>query len=129
MQAGRGRGFGDRRVRAGALVRAAPSSYVPHDADLGARIAAALQHAGPGAVLTGWVGCLALRLPDVPQRAAVPVLVPACRRRVSTPHVRVMPTTRRRVVCALAVTMESFWPSSALSSVLLPALGRPMMAT
>ena len=39
------------------------------------------------------------------------------------------PMMRCRVVCALGVTIDSFWPRMALSSVLLPALGLPMMAT
>src|SRR5215469_2322074 len=34
-----------------------------------------------------------------------------------------------RVVCGLSVTMATFWPTSAFSSVDLPALGRPMMDT
>lgn len=34
-----------------------------------------------------------------------------------------------RVVCALAVTDDSFCPTIALLRLLLPALGRPMMAT
>ena len=41
----------------------------------------------------------------------------------STPRMRV------RVVCGLWVTMASFCPSSAFSSVDLPAFGRPMMET
>src|SRR5665213_474905 len=41
----------------------------------------------------------------------------------STPRMRV------RVVWGLCVTMASFCPSSAFSSVLFPALGRPMMET
>ena len=41
----------------------------------------------------------------------------------STPWMRV------RVVCGLWVTMASFWPSRAFSSVDLPALGRPTMET
>ena len=36
---------------------------------------------------------------------------------------------RWRVVCGLRVTMASFSPTSAFSSVDLPALGRPMMET
>ena len=36
---------------------------------------------------------------------------------------------RWRVVCALGVTMDSACPSIAFISVLLPALGRPMMVT
>ena len=40
-----------------------------------------------------------------------------------------MPRMRLRVVCGLCVTMASFSPTSAFSSVDLPALGRPMMET
>src|SRR5437899_12972467 len=36
---------------------------------------------------------------------------------------------RLRVVCGLCVTIASFSPTNALSSVDLPALGRPMMET
>src|SRR5215470_5243069 len=36
---------------------------------------------------------------------------------------------RLRVVCGFGVTMATFSPTSAFSSVLLPALGRPMMET
>ena len=36
---------------------------------------------------------------------------------------------RWRVVCALGVMMEIFSPMSALSNVLLPAFGFPMMVT
>ena len=36
---------------------------------------------------------------------------------------------RLRVVCGLGVTMASFSPTMALSSVDLPTLGRPKMAT
>ena len=36
---------------------------------------------------------------------------------------------RLRVVCGLAVTMESRWPKKALNRVDLPALGRPVRAT
>src|SRR3954471_14502770 len=39
------------------------------------------------------------------------------------------PAMRLRVVCGLAVTMATFSPMSAFSSVLLPTLGRPRMAT
>src|ERR1700735_3306036 len=34
-----------------------------------------------------------------------------------------------RVVCGLSATMATFWPTSALSSVDLPALGRPINET
>ena len=55
---------------------------------------------------------------------------PACRRRrtASRPRVR-MPVMRWRVVCALREVMLIFWPTSALSSVDLPTLGLPTMAT
>jgi hypothetical protein len=44
------------------------------------------------------------------------------------PMVR-MPVMRWRVVCALREVMLIFWPTSALSSVDLPTLGLPTMAT
>jgi hypothetical protein len=34
-----------------------------------------------------------------------------------------------RVVCALGVTIASFWPTNRLSKVDLPALGAPISAT
>src|SRR6187402_2697358 len=40
-----------------------------------------------------------------------------------------MPRMRWRVVCALRDVMLTFWPTSRFSSVDLPTLGRPMMAT
>src|ERR671919_482132 len=40
-----------------------------------------------------------------------------------------MPTMRLRVVCGLGETMATFWPRMRLSSVDLPALGRPTRAT
>lgn len=40
-----------------------------------------------------------------------------------------MPRMRCRVVCGLYVTMDSLAPTTAFISVLLPALGRPTMAT
>jgi hypothetical protein len=40
-----------------------------------------------------------------------------------------MPVMRWRVVCALREVMLIFCPTSALSSVDLPTLGRPTMAT
>jgi len=39
------------------------------------------------------------------------------------------PTTRCRVVCGLGLTAQSFWPTSALMSVDLPAFGLPITAT
>ena len=36
-----------------------------------------------------------------------------------------MPRTTVRVVCGLSEVMTTFWPTSALVSVDLPALGRP----
>ena len=40
-----------------------------------------------------------------------------------------MPSSRLRVVCGLAVTIASFSPTSAFSSVDLPTFGRPSSAT
>src|SRR3989304_3329449 len=40
-----------------------------------------------------------------------------------------MPITRCRVVCGLAVTIETFWPRRALISVDLPTFGAPTSAT
>src|SRR5579862_2384302 len=40
-----------------------------------------------------------------------------------------MPWMRLRVVCGLRVTIATFSPTRAFSSVDLPALGRPMMET
>src|SRR5690606_23929427 len=40
-----------------------------------------------------------------------------------------MPSRRARVVCALALVIATFWPTSALTSVDLPALGAPITAT
>src|SRR4051794_41490561 len=40
-----------------------------------------------------------------------------------------MPISRARVVCALALTIATFCPTSALTKVDLPALGAPMTAT
>lgn len=93
VAAGQGAGTGDARVRAGAWVRAAPSTYLLPGAQLTDRCRAACAHAGDGAVVTGWAACRLLRLPYVDDGGAVPVLVPAARQRVSTAHVRVLPTT------------------------------------
>lgn len=91
---GRSSSYGDRQVRRGRWERAAPSTWLTADADLLARLEAATAHAGADAVVTGWAACAALGLPYVPDGGAVPVLVPAGRRRVSTSRVAVMPTTR-----------------------------------
>ena len=40
-----------------------------------------------------------------------------------------IPRMRLRVVCGFGEMMASFSPTSAFSSVLLPALGRPRMQT
>src|SRR5215472_2798395 len=40
-----------------------------------------------------------------------------------------IPRIRLRVVCAADVTIETFEPTSAFNSVLLPAFGRPTIAT
>lgn len=85
---------GDHLVRRGVWVRAAPSTYLLPGAALGDRVRAALQHAGTDGVVTGWAACALLGLPYVVDAGAVPVLVPARRRRTSTPYVQVMPTTR-----------------------------------
>ena len=42
---------------------------------------------------------------------------------------KAMPSMRARVVCALGLVMATFWPTSWLTSVLLPALGAPITAT
>lgn len=88
--------LGDRLHRARRGVRLAPSTYLlagddPTDEHL---IAAALTHAGADCVITGLVACRAYDLRDVSTGGAVEVLVPAGRRRVSSPYVRVQPTTR-----------------------------------
>src|SRR5271169_5568357 len=41
----------------------------------------------------------------------------------------VIPSNRVRVVCGLGVTIASFWPTSRLSNVDLPAFGAPISAT
>src|SRR3546814_1462013 len=40
-----------------------------------------------------------------------------------------IPISRVRVVCTLGLTIATFWPTSALVSVDLPAFGAPTMAT
>ena len=40
-----------------------------------------------------------------------------------------MPIIRARVVCALGLTIATFWPTRALTSVDLPAFGAPITAT
>src|ERR1700722_6341809 len=40
-----------------------------------------------------------------------------------------IPWMRLRVVCGLGETMATFWPTRVLTSVDLPALGRPTIAT
>lgn len=87
--------LGDRVSREGAGLRLAPSTYVltrvPSVAQL---LAAAREHAGDDLVVTGLLACQHLGLTTVPGAARVDVLIPAERRRVSTDHVRVIPTTR-----------------------------------
>jgi hypothetical protein len=86
--------LGDRVARAGGA-RLAPSTY-PLGSDVATvvqLVAAARAHAGDDAVVTGALACRLLML-DVPDDGAVDVLVPAGRRRVSTPCIRVRPTTR-----------------------------------
>jgi hypothetical protein len=73
-----------------------PSTYLLTDGPVTDEqlIAAALAHAGRDLVVTGPLACRLIGLADVPSESAVDVLVPASRRRVSTPYVRVHPTTR-----------------------------------
>lgn len=90
------RTLGDHERAVGRAQRLAPSTYLlgtapPSDQQL---VLAALAHAGPDAVVTGLVACRLRGLPDVPPLQGVQVLVPARRRRVSRPLVRVTPTTR-----------------------------------
>ena len=40
-----------------------------------------------------------------------------------------MPISRDRVVCAFGLTIATFWPTSALTRVDLPAFGAPITAT
>jgi hypothetical protein len=40
-----------------------------------------------------------------------------------------MPISRARVVCGLPLTIATFWPTSAFTSVDLPAFGAPITAT
>ncbi len=98
------RGLGDEERAAGRAQRLAPSTYLlgaepPSDHEL---VRAALAHAGADAVVTGLVACRLLGLPDVPALGGVQVLVPAGRRRVSRPLVRVTPTTRPPAVWLVA---------------------------
>ncbi len=85
----------DRRVERGELLRAAPSVYLPLRAGLGQRIDAALAHAGPDAVVTGWAACLLHGMRYVPETQAVPVLVAHGRTLVSTAFVQVHAVQRR----------------------------------
>lgn len=86
----------DRLVRRGRARRLAPSTYLLTDGPVTDEqlVRAALAHAGSDAVLTGPLACRLLGLVDVPPSTGADVLVPAGRRRVSTPWVRVHPTTR-----------------------------------
>jgi hypothetical protein len=88
--------LGNRLHRERRGLRLAPSTYLltstaPTQEQL---IASALEHAGPDCLITGLVACRELELPDVAAGSAVEALVPAGRRRVSTDHVVVRPTTR-----------------------------------
>lgn len=94
--AGLNEDLGDRQHRSGSGARLAPSTYVlttasPSHVQL---VLAALERAGTDCVITGLEACRALGLPDVPDDGSVEALVPAGRRRVSSPRVRVQPTTR-----------------------------------
>ena len=86
----------DRLVRQGRARRLAPSTYLLTTGPVSDEqlVLAALAHAGTDAVVTGPVACRLLGLVDVPPSGGVDVLVPAGRRRVSTPYVTVRPTTR-----------------------------------
>jgi hypothetical protein len=90
-------GLLDRLVRQGLARRLAPSTYLLSAGPITDHqlIGAALVHAGRDLVVTGAVACRLVGLTDVPAVHGVDVLVPAGRRRVSTPYVRVHPTTRR----------------------------------
>lgn len=94
--AGLNRQLGARAAREGRGLRLAPSTYLlglePTDRQL---VAAAREHAGDDAVVTGLLACRSLGLVDAPDDGRVEVLVPPGRRRVSTAHVRVQPTTRQ----------------------------------
>lgn len=86
---------GDRLAREGQAVRVAPSTYLLSDAPDDAQLIAAAQaHAGHDLVVTGLVACRLLGMGSAPEQGQVEVLVPAARQRVSTPYVRVQPTTR-----------------------------------
>lgn len=85
----------DRRVGRHELWRAAPSVYLPVQPDLAQRIDAALAHAGPTSVITGWTACLLHGMRYVPEVRAVPVLVAHGRVLVSTPFVQVHGVERR----------------------------------
>lgn len=93
--AGLNSGHGDRAVREGRGLRVAPSTYLLCDAPTDAQLVAAAQaHAGDDLVVTGLLACRLLGLRYVPDDGPAEVLVPAGRRRVSTRHLRVQPTTR-----------------------------------
>lgn len=88
--------LGDRLVREGRARRLAPSTWrlgpgAVSDDEL---LHAAAQHAGVDLAVTGFLALRLLGLADVPDDGAVDVLVPAARRRVSTPYVRVHSTHR-----------------------------------
>jgi hypothetical protein len=87
---------GNRVHRQGRGLRLAPATYLLASTDPTQEqlIAAALEHAGADCVITGRVACRALGITDVPVGGPIEVLVPAGRRRVSTDHVVVRPTTR-----------------------------------
>lgn len=88
--------LGDRLVREGQARRLAPSTYRlgPEPVSDDELLAAAVAHAGVDLVVTGFLALRLLGLEDVPHDGAVDVLVPAARRRVNTPYVRVHSTHR-----------------------------------
>jgi hypothetical protein len=84
-----------REVRTGAAVRAAPGVLLLGRPDLPSRISAALAHAGPEGIVTGWAGCALRDVPGADPLPQVAVLVPAEIQRVSTSYVRIMSTVRQ----------------------------------
>src|SRR5262249_41996138 len=78
-----------------------------------------------------WISCIILRLRRLSglctPGVSMKTIWPAGRPRSALTFR--MPWMRVRVVCGFSVTMAIFSPTSALSNVLLPAFGRPMMET
>ena len=89
-------GLGDRLTREGDWTRLAPSTWLTGSqlATDGQLVSAALEHAGPEAVITGGLACRGLDMTDVEDEHIVEVLVAAGTRLVSTPYIVVHQTTR-----------------------------------